>query len=281
MSTLVDSLAFGLRDIKFTPYADAGGNILGTVSYDLPNAQTLSFSETEDYTDLRGDDRLVATHGAGAQVDWSLEAGGVSLTIWAILSGGQRIVSGLTPNRIERMIKRSGDTRPYFRIDGQSLSDSGGDLHCRIYRAKCNGDLSGDLGDGNFQITNAAGVGLPLNDERNDLLYEWIRHESKTTIGLSPDPNPLQTPENLNYSALTSTGVTLTWTAVVGADAYRVQKSIDAGITYTDISGDPAVPTKSVTGLTLSTPYRFRVASMVDGILSMFTDPVSVTTPAS
>src|SRR5688572_22421368 len=109
MSTLIDALAFGLRDVKLTPYADAGGNTLGSTSYDLPNSRTLSFSETEDYTDLRGDDRLVATHGAGAQVDWSLESGGVSLTIWSILSGGQRIVSGLAPNRVERLVKRSSD----------------------------------------------------------------------------------------------------------------------------------------------------------------------------
>lgn len=281
MSALVDSLAFGLRDIKLTPYADAGGNILGTVSYDLPNAQTLSFSETEDYTDLRGDDRLVATHGAGAQVDWSLEAGGVSLTIWAILSGGQRIVSGLSPNRVERMIKRSSDARPYFRIDGQSMSDSGGDLWGRIYRAKCNGDLSGDLGDGNFQITNASGVGLPLNDEKNDLLYEWIRHETKTAIPLTPDPNPLKTPENLAAGSITAAAATLTWTAVEGADGYRVQRSTDAGVTWTDVSGDPVSATKSLTGLTASTPYQYRVASIVDGILSMFSSPVLFTTLAS
>lgn len=281
MSTLVDSLAFGLRDLKFTPYADAGGNILGTVSYDLPNAQTLSFSETEDYTDLRGDDRLVATHGAGAQVDWSLEAGGVSLTIWAILSGGQRIVSGLTPNRVERMVKRASDARPYFRIDGQSMSDSGGDLHCRIYRAKCNGDLSGDLGDGNFQITNASGVGLPLNDEKNDLLYEWIRHETKTSIPLTPDPNPLKTPENLSAGTIAATTAVLSWTAVEGADGYRVQRSIDAGVSWTDVSGDPVTATKNLTGLTASTTYRYRVASIVDGILSLFSDAVIFTTLAS
>lgn len=281
MTAPVDALPFGLKDIKLTPYADAGGNILGDTSYDLPNSQTLSFSETEDYVELRGDDRLVATHGNGAQVSWSLEAGGVSLTIWSILSGGQRIVSGLAPNRVERMVKRSSDARPYFRIDGQVISDSGGDLHCRIYRAKCNGDLGGDMGDGTFQITSADGVGLPLNDEKNDLLYEFIRHEQKTAIPLTPEPNPLATPENLVVSNVTVNGADLDWSAVPGVDGYRVQQSDDAGVSWTDKSPDPVTNELAVTGLTASTAYLWRVASVVDGVLSVFSDPVGTTTPAS
>ena len=116
---IADALPYGLRDVKLTPYTDDGGTVLGTVSYDLPNAQTFSFNETEEFQELRGDDRLVATHGNGAQVDWSLEAGGISLTVWSILTGGQIVVSGLTPNRVEIMRKKGSDVRPYFRVDGQ------------------------------------------------------------------------------------------------------------------------------------------------------------------
>ena len=43
-----------------------------------PHMQTLTFGETEEYEELRGDDKLVATHGKGAQVEWDLEAGGIS-----------------------------------------------------------------------------------------------------------------------------------------------------------------------------------------------------------
>ena len=35
------------------------------------------------------------------------------------------------------MRKRASDARPYFRIDGQVISDAGGDVVARIYRAKC------------------------------------------------------------------------------------------------------------------------------------------------
>ncbi len=279
--SIVDALPYGLRDVKITPYADDGGTVLGEVSYDLPNAQTFSFNETEEFQELRGDDRLVAIHGNGAQVDWSLEAGGVSLTIWAILSGGELISTGLTPNRVEIMRKRGSDVRPYFRVDGQVISDSGGDIVARVYRCRCNDKIGGDFADGQFHITSASGQGLPLIDAKNDLLYDIIRHETKSTLSGTPEPNPLQTPENLAVGTITAATVVLTWTVVDGADAYRVQQSADAGVTWTNITPDPTTGTATPASLTAATAYKFRVASIYSTVLSAFTDPVSATTAAS
>jgi hypothetical protein len=280
---IIDALPYGLRDVKITPYADDGGTVLGEISYDLPNSQTFSFNETEEFQELRGDDRLVAIHGNGAQVDWSLEAGGISLVIWSILTGGELISTGLSPNRKEIMRKRGSDVRPYFRVDGQVISDTGGDIVARVYRARCNNNIGGDFGDGTFYITSAAGQGLPLLDQKNDLLYDIIRNEQKVSLALTPDPNPLQTPENVSVGTITSTSVVINWTAVLDADGYRVQKSSDAGTTWTDVTGDVADPTvtKTVATLTISTAYKFRVASIKDGVLSAYSDPVSATTLAS
>ena len=43
-----NSLPYGLRDIKLTPYTDAAGTILASVSIDLPIARTLGFTDTEE-----------------------------------------------------------------------------------------------------------------------------------------------------------------------------------------------------------------------------------------
>lgn len=275
---IADALPYGLRDVKLTPYIDDGGSVLGTVSYDLPNAQTFSFNETEEFQELRGDDRLVATHGNGAQVDWSLEAGGISLTAWSILTGGQIVVSGLSPNRVEIMRKRGSDVRPYFRVDGQVISDSGGDIVARVYRCRCNDTIGGDFADGQFHVTSVSGAGLPLLDDVNDLLYDIIRNETKTTLTGTPAGNPLGTPSGLAASSVTSSGCLLSWTAVAGATSYRVQSSTDAGATWSDVSGDPTTNSKSITGLTTATSYRFRVASITDGALSAFSPSITVTT---
>jgi hypothetical protein len=68
MSTpLATPLPYGLRDVKLTPYSDASGSVLGATVIDLPNSRTLSFSETEEFEELRGDDRVVTTRGRGCR----------------------------------------------------------------------------------------------------------------------------------------------------------------------------------------------------------------------
>lgn len=262
-SSLPTALPYGMRDCKLYPYGDALGTILGTVGYDLPNMQTFSFAEAEEYTDLRGDDSLIATHGNGAQVNWSLEAGGISLTIWAILTGGQIIETGSAPTRVITLRKLSDDARPYFRVDGQIISDSGGDVHAVVYRAKCNGDISGQFGDGSFFVTAADGVGLPIPDTK--LLYDIVQYEKKTNLQTTGVVNPVLNPRtaSITYSDLGDQEVTLDWEDIVGATEYVLQKSSNSGDTWTDttpagtsgvnekqtvtISGTPATGTWTLT----------------------------------
>lgn len=279
---VADALPYGIRDAKLTPYTDAQGTVLDTTSIDLPNMQTLSFSESEEFAELRGDDRLVTTRGQGAQVDWSLEAGGISIRAWAIMSGGTVIESGLTPNRKIILRKKATDTRPFFRIDGRIVSDSGGDVHVRIYRCRCNDTIEGDFSDGEFFVTSASGVGLPLLDDTNDLLYDIIRHETSTVLTLTPEGNPVPVPLNLAAGTKSGSSPTisqvLTWSAVSGATAYATQKSTDAGVTWANTTVQPAGTATTVTETGLSSgATQFRVRSTVGGVNSDWSQPISVT----
>ena len=253
MSSLPVALPYGMRDCKIYPYTDALGTTLGSVGYDLPNMQTFSFAEAEEYTDLRGDDSLIATHGNGAQVNWSLEAGGISLVVWAILSGGQVIETGSAPNRVITLRKLSDDSRPYFRVDGQIISDSGGDIHAVVYRAKCNGDISGQFGDGSFFVTAADGVGLPLPDTK--LLYDIVQYETRTDLQTANVVNPVLPPRatSVIVTNILTTTLTLDWEDVLGATEYVVQKSTDSGqnwtaTTPTGTTGTNEVQTVTITG---------------------------------
>ena len=280
---VADALPYGIRDAKLTPYTDAQGTVLDTESVDLPNMQTLSFSESEEFQELRGDDKLITTRGQGAQVDWSLQAGGISIKAWAIMSGGSVIESGLTPNRKIILRKKATDARPFFRIDGRIVSDSGGDIHVRIYRCRCNDTIEGDFADGEFFVTNASGVGLPLLDDTNDYLYDIIRHESPQVLTLTPEANPLPTPLNLTVGTLTTTSAALSWQAVNGATGYKVQKSTDAGTTWTAVpsgaGGEPTTESTTVTGLTAGA-IQFRVAAVVGGVTGDYCPAVSTTIPS-
>lgn len=177
------SVPYGLRDIKLTPYTDASGSTLATTSVDLPIARTLSFSDTESFEELRGDDRVVAQHGNGASVEWEMESGGLPFDAFKVMAGGTIVETGVTPAAKRVFSKKVTDQRPYFKIEGQVISDSGGDVHCIIYRCKATGELSGEFSDGAFFLTSASGVGIgAVGGPNADKLYDFVQNESVTAI---------------------------------------------------------------------------------------------------
>jgi hypothetical protein len=272
-----------MRDCKLTPYEDEGGQTLGDVSFDLPNMQTFSFSETEEFQELRGDDRTVTTRGRGAQVEWSLEAGGYNIDIWAILTGGQIIEEGLAPNRRVIMRKFSTASRDYFRMEGQAISDSGGDVHSIVYRCRSNDSIEGTFADGEFFITSASGAGLPLLEDNFDLLYDHIQNETVTAIPTTPVANPsLIAPPVLTLGTTAATTQVLNWTAVTDATGYQIYEKTGSGA-WTAVSsargGQPAaVATTTITGLITATEYSWKAVSKKTGSVSTFSNTVTATT---
>lgn len=177
MALPTTALPYGIRDIKISPIDAAGA--VGT-AVDLPNGRTLAFSEAEDFEELRGDDTVVAIRGKGPQVEWELEGGGISLAAYKVLAGGTTTSSGTTPAAKNTYRKLGTDVRPYFQIEGQAISDSGGDMHCIIYRARCNDAIEGTFEDGGFFLTSASGVGLPR--PADSYLYDLIHNETAVAI---------------------------------------------------------------------------------------------------
>jgi hypothetical protein len=182
MSLTTTALPYGLRDVKITSYTDAGGTTLGT-PIDLPYGRTLSFSEAEEFSDLRGDDQLVTTRGQGASVEWDLESGGLPLEILKAFAGGTITETGTTPAQKKSFKKLATDTRPFFKIEGQVISDSGGDVHCVMDRCRVTGNIEGEFTDGDFFLTSASGVSLPsLVSARIGVLYEFVQNETAVVI---------------------------------------------------------------------------------------------------
>lgn len=277
-----DGLPYGCRDVKLTQYIDAAGTVLGTISVDLPYIQTLNFTEAEEFAELRGDDKLITTRGRGSQVNWDLESGGLAVKPWTVFTGGSVIERGLTPNREIELQKKSTQNRPWFRIDGRMISDSGGDILVRIYRCRATGDIGSNFQDGEFATTTVSGIGAPLLDDTNDLLYSIFRRETGSVLTLTPDPNPIQSPLNLTAGATTATSVALTWTPVAGVTKYSVYFKLQSEpTTYTKFATEPTAANTTLTGLTASSPYHIHVTATVGGEESDPCPDISVTTPAS
>lgn len=170
-------LPYGVRDVKLRPYT---GEVPAVTSIDFPNVRTLSFSEAEDSEELRGDDGIVAIHGAGPSVSWELEGGGLSFEAVKALYGGTITETGTTPAQKKTWVKKNSDVRPYNEIEGQAISDSGGDVHVVLRKAKATGELSGEFADQSFWLTGASGQAVGrLSD---GVIYEFTQNETVTPI---------------------------------------------------------------------------------------------------
>ena len=184
------ALPYGLRDIKITPYTDAAGTVLAATSIDLPASRTLSWTESEEATELRGDDRVYASRGSGATLAWDLESGGLPFEAFKAMAGGTVTETGTGATGKKVFSKKATESRPYFRIEGQMISDSGGDVRCIIPRCKATGDMSGEFTDQEFHLLSASGAGFAIPDTAADvdlrgLLYRFI-HSAQVTQFTEP-----------------------------------------------------------------------------------------------
>jgi hypothetical protein len=183
MPLTIIPLPYGVRDVKIFPLT---GDVPAVLGIDFPNARTFSFSEAEDFEELRGDDGVVAVHGSGPSVDWELEGGGFSFEATKAMYGGAIVESGTTPAIKKTINKRETDIRPYFQLEGQAISDSGGDFHVTLFKCRCTGELSGEMADGGFWLTGASGRAIGRGADRD--IYQITQNETAVAIGAPETP---------------------------------------------------------------------------------------------
>jgi hypothetical protein len=179
MALNTNRLPYGLRDLKVATL-DATG-VKGSV-IDLPNIQTLEFSEATSTQTLRGDDTTVASRTTVDNVEWTLDAGGINLAAMVIIAGGTVTISGTTPNVVHKWRRLGTDSYPDFFIEGQAMSESGGDHHTVIHRAKAN-TISGTHTDGEFWVSHAEGTGIATLTAANvGAVWDMVENETATAI---------------------------------------------------------------------------------------------------
>lgn len=221
------ALPFGLRQVKLTPIDNAGELVKEDAVF-LPASRTFSFGDTEEFETLEGDDRTVASHGAGPTVAWELEGGGISLAAWRILAGGTVSESGVSPAAIRKFSKKTTDSRPYFQAEGRAISDNGGDFGAIVYRCKADGDLEGELANGSFLLTSASGTGF--GNEDTEELYDFFQRETATAIQLYATVATAGTPGSFNgeapetFAELLASGITAS-----PATAWTTGQSVELG----------------------------------------------------
>jgi GEVED domain/Pregnancy-associated plasma protein-A/Fibronectin type III domain/Secretion system C-terminal sorting domain len=84
----------------------------------------------------------------------------------------------------------------------------------------------------------------------------------------------------LASSAISSSGATVSWTAVSGATSYNLQYKTTAGTTWTTVSG-LTTTSRVLTGLTASTAYQFQVQTVCSGGSAAYSTAATFTTSAA
>jgi len=179
MALSINRLPYGLRDIKVATLDNAG--VKGTL-VDLPNAQTLEFEETTETQELRGDDVIVAQRTTVNGVDWSLEAGGISFEAMVVIAGGTVASTGVTPAVKKTWVRLGTDSYPDFYMEGQAMSESGGDHHTIIHRAKAN-KIAGTHADQEFWVSSAEGTGIATLTAA-DIGKVWTMVANETAVSI-------------------------------------------------------------------------------------------------
>lgn len=166
---------FGLRDLKVT-------NMAGTTQVDLPSAQTLTFKEMLTTGTLRGDDVIVSVVSIADGAEWELEAGGIDLDAYALMTGRTVTAAGTTPNQTDTFTAEAGDVMPYFKLYGKSVGDGADDIHVKLFKCKLTSPIEGSFQDGQFFVTKASGIAI---DDGTNGIYDIVLNETATTLPTS------------------------------------------------------------------------------------------------
>jgi hypothetical protein len=163
---------FDIDDIKITDLA-------GAAQVDLPVSRVMQIKERLRTGELSGDGTLQAVASHSEAVEWSLEAGGISLLAYAKLSGRTAVVSGTTPNEVTTLTFSGAERFPYMKIYGRSLDDDTGDTHVLLYKAKVIGGIEGSLQDGQFMVTKCNGIAV---DDGSNGIMDVVQHETAEAL---------------------------------------------------------------------------------------------------
>lgn len=161
---------YGLRDIKLKS---------GAQWVDLPVARRLTFKPRMSNATLEGDDIIAESVSKVEGYDLTLEAGGISLEAYAMLTGVSVTETGTAPNRTKTYTFTQTDNLPYIEIYGQSIGAGDDGMKVHFFRCKIK-DLQGSMGNKEFLITSCQMDALA--DPVTGKFIEIIQEETATPI---------------------------------------------------------------------------------------------------
>jgi Pregnancy-associated plasma protein-A/Secretion system C-terminal sorting domain/Fibronectin type III domain/Bacterial pre-peptidase C-terminal domain len=152
-------------------------------------------------------------------------------------------------------------------------------------QVSCSNGPNGDMFMNYMDYTDDACMFMFSTGQKNRMQALFaaggFRNGLVTSDGCTPpSTGTCGTPTANAASSITSTSATANWTAVSGATSYRLEYKTSAATTWTLITGITTT-SRSLTGLTASTTYNYRVTAVCASGNSAVSNTVNFTTSAA
>ncbi len=122
-----------------------------------------------------------------------------------------------------------------------------------------------------FTAGQASRMTASINTSRSGLL---------SSLGCTPpSTSSCGVPSGLASGSITTTGATVSWTAVSGAASYAIQYRVNGSSTWTSTTS--TTNSKAITGLTAATVYQFQVQTVCSSTSSAFSSSATFTTSST
>lgn len=170
-------LPFGLRDLIIIPFDPLAvdPDTFSSVTADQVNlGYARSFQFTINMTEVsnEGNDQVLATEYFDEKGTGTIEVAGMNINGLAALWGTTATTDGVTPNRVQSIIRDVTQDKPYVGLQARSKSSSGGAYVTTIMKGKAGGgpNMTQQYGQfGNAQIPfsfvpNATGQLISLDE---------------------------------------------------------------------------------------------------------------------
>lgn len=141
-----------------------------------------------------------------------------------MITGGTVITTGISPNATKEFKKKTTDTRPHFKAEGRSISESGGDVHVVYDDCLADGNIQGSMEEGAFWITELSGTAFGSKQVGSeDDLYSIV--ENETAVAIDATVNEVQ------QVTVVATGGTFTLTFTGQTTAAIAEAASPAAVT--------------------------------------------------
>lgn len=148
-------------------------------------------------------------------------------------------------------------------------------------KVSCSNGPNGDMFMNYMDYTDDACMNMFSTGQatRMTSILNTTRISLQSSTGCTPSTVTCGTPTGLASSALTTTGATISWTAVSGATSYNVQYKTTAASTWTTTTA--TTTSKAITGLTAGTSYNYQIQAVCTGGSSSYSTAGIFTTASA